>query len=194
MSKNKIISASIEVFAEFGYHKASMDEIALRANVAKGTLYYHFSSKAELFKTIVMNAFNDLIDRVITDLKSDFNSEELIKRIIRHNTDLFLESTDFVQIIYNELSNGIEQEVLDELKKIKVEYLNFITNILKEGIEGGEVELKVDCNLASSAIFGIIWSTLEYFVSESSSVSRDYIEGFIYQVITSGIFINLDNS
>ncbi|MDF2714328.1 MAG: transcriptional regulator, TetR family protein, partial [Paenibacillus sp.] len=49
MSRNKVLQAAIGVFAEQGYHQASMDDIALKADVAKGTLYYHFSGKSELF-------------------------------------------------------------------------------------------------------------------------------------------------
>src|SRR5205085_10875029 len=43
-----ILDVAEEVLAEKGYHDTSMDEIAARAGVAKGTLYQHFPSKENL--------------------------------------------------------------------------------------------------------------------------------------------------
>jgi AcrR family transcriptional regulator len=44
-TKNTIFEAAIKVFSSNGYNGATMDDIALNAGVAKGTLYYHFKSK-----------------------------------------------------------------------------------------------------------------------------------------------------
>ena len=54
--KGKIILAAISEFARDGFEKASIDAIALRAKVAKGTVFYHFKSKNELFEEIVSEA------------------------------------------------------------------------------------------------------------------------------------------
>ncbi len=43
-----ILQAAEEVLAEKGYHETSMDEIAARVGVAKGTVYLHFPSKEDL--------------------------------------------------------------------------------------------------------------------------------------------------
>lgn len=48
-----IVSAAVDIFAEFGFEQASMDAIAERAQVSKRTVYNHFTSKDELFNAIV---------------------------------------------------------------------------------------------------------------------------------------------
>lgn len=50
-----IVAAAAEVFQEIGYERASMDEVARRAGGSKATLYKYFSSKEELFETVVRN-------------------------------------------------------------------------------------------------------------------------------------------
>ena len=52
MSKTKqgILNSAIKVFSTKGYDGATMDDVAIVGGVAKGTLYYHFKSKEELFK------------------------------------------------------------------------------------------------------------------------------------------------
>jgi len=52
-TRNKILSVANKLFSRFGFHKTSMDEIAKIARKAKGSLYYHFASKEELFKEVV---------------------------------------------------------------------------------------------------------------------------------------------
>ena len=49
----KIVSVATKLFSRFEFHKTSMDEIAKIARKAKGSLYYHFASKEDLFKEVV---------------------------------------------------------------------------------------------------------------------------------------------
>jgi AcrR family transcriptional regulator len=51
--RQELLEAALEVFAERGYRDASVDEVAERAGYSKGALYWHFSSKAELFLALV---------------------------------------------------------------------------------------------------------------------------------------------
>lgn len=46
--RERILRAATELFVEFGYRKTSVDEIARRAGIAKGTVYLYYSNKAEL--------------------------------------------------------------------------------------------------------------------------------------------------
>jgi AcrR family transcriptional regulator len=57
--REALLEAALQVFAERGYRDASVDEVAERAGYSKGALYWHFSSKAELFLALV----DERIDR-----------------------------------------------------------------------------------------------------------------------------------
>ena len=52
-TKRKIFETSMKLFAEKGYDATSIEEITATVGVAKGTLYYHFSSKEEIFNFLV---------------------------------------------------------------------------------------------------------------------------------------------
>ena len=52
-TKRKIFETSMKLFAEKGYDATSIEEITSVVGVAKGTLYYHFSSKEEIFHFLV---------------------------------------------------------------------------------------------------------------------------------------------
>ena len=46
--KEKILEAAIKVFSEKGYDQATMDEIAMEANVSKGLLFFYYENKENL--------------------------------------------------------------------------------------------------------------------------------------------------
>jgi AcrR family transcriptional regulator len=52
--RDAILTAAAETFARFGFKKASIDDIARRAGIGKGTVYLHFESKEELFGAVVL--------------------------------------------------------------------------------------------------------------------------------------------
>src|SRR5947209_10098101 len=63
-----ILQAAEEILAEKGYHETSMDEIAARVGVAKGTVYLHFPSKEEL----VIAIFERSLQQVLQGLEEAF--------------------------------------------------------------------------------------------------------------------------
>ena len=53
LKKQQILDGARQVFLLNGYAGASMDEIAIQAGVSKGTLYNHFDSKDDLFRSLI---------------------------------------------------------------------------------------------------------------------------------------------
>ncbi len=60
--RNSILDAAEEIFFSKGIHLATMDEVAARAELSKGTLYIYFKSKEELYYGITMRALTVLKD------------------------------------------------------------------------------------------------------------------------------------
>lgn len=70
-SREKILEAARQLFAVQGFSETSVEEIAERAGVAKGTIYTHFASKDELLLTILRIGSNELIERVHKLMRTD---------------------------------------------------------------------------------------------------------------------------
>jgi len=62
--QTRILDAAFETFAEKGFHRATVAEVAQRAHVGKGTVYLHFAGKEALLLAI----FDTLIDRLVSAL------------------------------------------------------------------------------------------------------------------------------
>jgi AcrR family transcriptional regulator len=59
--RTHVLDAALLVFARHGYRKASMDDVAKAADISRPGLYFHFSSKPELFRATVEHALDDSI-------------------------------------------------------------------------------------------------------------------------------------
>src|ERR1700738_4154649 len=68
--ENLILQAAEEVLLEKGYYETSMDEIAARVGIAKGTLYLHFARKEDLVFALVekrLQALSDKIEKIYSE-------------------------------------------------------------------------------------------------------------------------------
>ena len=116
-TRNKILSVANKLFSRFGFHKTSMDEIAKIARKAKGSLYYHFASKEDLFTAVVSAEIENLKTQlsVIVNDKT-LIADEKIKRYLVKRME-----------ILNSAANYHET-----LKADFFEHFNFIDNLRNE--------------------------------------------------------------
>ncbi len=63
-TRRKVLDAAAAVFAERGYHGASLDDIADRAGLSKGSVYYNFASKQEFFVAVLRDRIGTRLDEV----------------------------------------------------------------------------------------------------------------------------------
>lgn len=61
-TRRRIIQAASELFAEQGYTGTSMDQIAEAAGVSKGTIFYNYKNKSELFEQLIRSAALTIAD------------------------------------------------------------------------------------------------------------------------------------
>jgi AcrR family transcriptional regulator len=79
-TRDALIEAGMDVFAEKGYGAASTEEIVKRARVTRGALYHHFAGKAELFRAVVEKLEEIGLERIATTALSSSDPWEVITR------------------------------------------------------------------------------------------------------------------
>jgi len=57
-TRDRILEAALDLFIERGYDKTSLREVAERVGVTKAALYYHFSSKEEIIRTLIQPIYD----------------------------------------------------------------------------------------------------------------------------------------
>jgi TetR/AcrR family acrAB operon transcriptional repressor len=81
-TRDAIVDAALEVFAERGHAVAQLEEIALRASVTRGALYHHFEGKDELFVTVLRERWNQSMAPIVRHLEGPGGGEERLRAFI----------------------------------------------------------------------------------------------------------------
>ncbi|MQA17281.1 MAG: TetR family transcriptional regulator [Pseudonocardiaceae bacterium] len=69
--ESRILDAAGELLLTFGYRKVTIDDVARRAGVGKGTVYLHWASKLELFATVLMRDAAAIVVEQLSALRAD---------------------------------------------------------------------------------------------------------------------------
>jgi AcrR family transcriptional regulator len=68
---DRILNAARELLVSWGYRRITIDEVARRAGVGKGTVYLHFSTKEQLFMTVMTASHLRMVELFLRDLDED---------------------------------------------------------------------------------------------------------------------------
>ena len=158
-TKRKIFETSMKLFAQKGYDATSIEEITANVGVAKGTLYYHFSSKEEIFEFLIGEGVKLLKNSIEIKTEKLSNSLDKIKAIVLIQIKVLVKYEDFMTIVLSEIWGNTSRSLL--CQKYIFEYIQEIEQIVKEGIQKGEI-VDTDPNVVASGIFGFTCSSLIY--------------------------------
>lgn len=186
MKRKKILEAAALVFSKKGFHQARMDEIAEMASVAKGTLYYNFSSKSMLFSATVTEGLESIVKQVTEKLESDLPFIEHFRILIEAMISLYLKNNKLARILLNELSSGIDSKVLAEIESVQDRFIKFIEGLLLKGQQRGYLKT-MNVNLAAIAVMGQIDSLCRYYLRNPGKVKKTQIVDTLFDVLSSGL-------
>ena len=166
-TKRKIFETSMKLFAEKGYDATSIEEITATVGVAKGTLYYHFSSKEEIFNFLIEEGIKLLQNSIdIKTAKLD-NYIDKLKAVILIEIKIVVKYEDFIKILLSQLY-GTEAGNIKCQKHI-FEYIDKIEKIVEAGIEAGQIK-KGNSKAIASEIYGLIASSLVYRLKNEKEI------------------------
>lgn len=172
LKKKKIIESASILFSRKSYHEVMMDEVAHLASIAKGTVYNYFSSKEELYFSIMkgrMEKLNQSLKENITELK---NSNDLLRSFILHLYSFMIKYQNFF-LIYRKESLHAEHVLCSELKELDKDFKETLKKIIKSGKAEGifrnvDEEFYVDIILGS--IFGAVDRGIENRLNEDQNI------------------------
>jgi len=107
--KKHIITSALNAFLKYGFHKTTMNQIALEANIAKGTLYLYFKSKDILISDITSLHFKKMADKLIP--KEYFQT---LDELLFHIKNVLLISeieSKFIPIFFEAFGSQFSSEV-----------------------------------------------------------------------------------
>lgn len=166
-TKRKIFETSMKLFAEKGYDATSIEEITATVGVAKGTLYYHFSSKEEIFKFLVEEGVKLLKNSIAIKTAKLNNSIDKIRAVVLIELKVLVKYESFMTIILSEIWGTGDRSKMS--RDYVFEYIQMIQEIVEDGIKNKEI-IEADPNVIASGIFGFVCSSLIYKLRREKNI------------------------
>lgn len=154
--RREILRAARTVFSANGYHATGVADIIAQAGIARGTFYLYFTSKREVFETL-LDEFLDLLRSRVHRIDETVGIEG-IQFQLRDNVtgvlDAFAENPELSRIILNE-AVGLDKGFDDKLSEFYQGLLDLIEQSLTLGQDLGIVR-PLDTRVIAAAILGSV--------------------------------------
>ncbi|MEV4436388.1 TetR/AcrR family transcriptional regulator [Streptomyces sp. NPDC049585] len=158
-TRRRLFEAAVTLIAEQGFSSTTVDEIAERAGVAKGTVYYNFASKTVLFEELLRHGIELLTDSL--QAAADDTAErggsrvDALDAMIRAGLDFITRYPALMQLYVAELwrTNRAWQSTLMHVRR---KAIAVIESVLRDAVAGGELSEELDVPLTASALFGMV--------------------------------------
>jgi AcrR family transcriptional regulator len=173
--REQILAAAKEVFAERGYHNASINDIIRRAGIARGTFYLYFESKQKIFESILDQALVELrsrITRIETGEGAEPPQTQLRGSLVRV-MEFVLGDPHFSRLLLSHSMTG-DAEAIAQVDGFYEHTRRLIASSLDYGIEMGLVR-PCDPALVAAALLGAVRGIIDHVISTDEPPEIDAI-------------------
>ncbi len=178
----QLLSAALESFTASGYHAASMDEIAERANVSKPVLYQHFPSKLDLYLAVL-----DLhIDSLAFSIQKAIASTRENKNRVKATIDAyfgFIEGEGEAFRLLFESDMSVEPQVRERLERMTYDCAVAVSAVIS--VDTGLP--KDEAMILAIGLIGCAQISARHWLEKGGKIDRSQASALVTSLMWRGI-------
>lgn len=185
-TRDRLFTAAAELIGERGFHGTTVDDIVLRAGVAKGTVYYHFRSKAELFDGLLTERFTRLADALVAAEEHAADPADALCGLVHAELEYISLNQATAKVLMSELWRS-DRAWRDTLRILRERHRTVIERVLASGVRSGAFRPDLDCPLAASVLFAAVaTAALDWLVFDPDRPMAE-IESAVVDLVLGGV-------
>ena len=157
MTTQRILAAAEALFAAQGYDRTTIDEIAHRAGLTKGAVYYFYKNKAELFCTIVDQGVSYIEEQCRTLMDAQRSGSEIAQDIISLYTSIAYDNINLFLILCGNQSGSPDIRMLFHQRIRRL--IDCVRSVMQAGMEEGMLR-PMNPDVAARMFIGLIYGML----------------------------------
>lgn len=176
--KEQILAAARTVFFEEGIRRATVDAIASRAEVAKGTVYLYFSTKETILAHLLLEGLDRLGRRLVTafDEAATDGGEARVRRLVAAYYDFYHTENDYFRLLMafdrGHFQEAVSPEIYERILHRGLRSLRWLAEAMQQAVDEGQLAAGDGRELA-----GMLWAALNgVLVLTSHPLRRELVE------------------
>lgn len=178
--RDRILDESSELFRKKGFDGTSMQDIAEAVGILKGSIYYYFSSKNEIFRDVLTKGIEPVIRSSEKIMEKNLPPTEKLKELLKNHLSYIMDH-NFSLVIFFREREKISIEDTDKYLDYRDRYEGIFKSVLAEGIERGDFA-EVDTSLTALAIFGMCNWTIQWYNPEGPKTSEEIADHMVFLI------------
>lgn len=166
-TKSKILEAALDLFYEKGFHLATVEDIAERAGVGKGTLYRYFANKGALFSELIKSRLEDLEHSAQAVLDGQDDVLRMITKYIRIYFEFFDHNKRLYRLILQERMDLADQVQELYVKKV-MRRIPLLKRKIREAAQQGVLK-DIDFQTVFYGVMGFIHGVIQKWLVNDCS-------------------------
>ena len=182
----EILDAARIVFAKNGFDAATIDNIALTAGVAKGTVYLYFPSKRDLFLACLREGVLALHAELAAELRAAVTCQAKLHAFIAVRFHYFNRNRDFFRIYYTEFSQLVTGKAQPEFQDLYDQQAALLESVLADGVHSGQFR---HCDVPRTArlVYDLIRAALAQHILHGAAEAPETPIDTLYHFVLKGI-------
>ncbi len=160
---HKILQSAGAVFADLGFHKATISQIAAQAGVADGTLYLYFKNKDDILYQFISFKTEQVFKKMHVAVEDGKTAEEKLRFLIRCHLEEFQNDKNMAIIFQSEARYFRDLE--SKIKDISKMYLDLLSEIIEQGQIEGSMRQDLFVGLVKRFILGAVEGVISTWVT-----------------------------
>ena len=160
---HKILNSAGAVFAEHGFYKATISQIAAKAGVADGTLYLYFKNKDDILYQYLSFKTDVVFEKMNAAVAKGTDAESKLRNLIRCHLEEFQSDKNMAIIFQSEVR--YLRDIESQVKDISKMYLDLLSDIIEQGQIEGSMRQDLFVGLVKRFILGAVEGVISTWVN-----------------------------
>ncbi|MBU8891776.1 MAG: TetR/AcrR family transcriptional regulator [Bacteroidales bacterium] len=176
MSKREqILTSTLGLVSEIGFHATSISLIIKKSGVASGTIYHHFKSKEDLIDTLYSELKKEMGVAIIQNINEQLNYKEKFFLIWRNLFNFYTRYPKKFEFLEDYANSPF---VRKEIKEINQRHYQAAIDFISSGVEMG-IFRNLPTYLLINLIFGNVSTLVRMILMEEIQLSEELLENAI---------------
>lgn len=139
LKRKQIIDGAIKTFVDKGFHKSTVKDIALSADLSMGTLYNYINTKEDILYLVYDYITNLLTEEMKNAISGIEDPKERLRAALKQNVNTIYKYQDVVRFLYRE-SASHDRSTLHTVLSRETEYIELFESLLRNCIDEQRIE------------------------------------------------------